>query len=94
MTLMKNFLIGLLIGILACGFIFVVLVLAIARFAGSFSNRPVSVAEGSTLVLDLEGDVPERLPADIPIPILPESDTALGGTGLGHLPQGGGRFAH
>jgi len=67
---MKNFLIGLLIGILACGFIFLVLVLAIARFAGSFANRPVSVAEGSTLVLDLEGDVPERLPADIPIPIL------------------------
>jgi protease-4 len=67
---MKNFLIGLVIGLLLCGLTLLVLVFAIARFAGSFANRPVSVADGSTLVLDLEGDVPERLPADIPIPIL------------------------
>jgi protease IV len=67
---MKNFLIGLLIGVLACGLILVVLVFAIARFAGSFANRAVSIADGSTLVLDLEGDVPERLPAEIPIPVL------------------------
>jgi protease-4 len=67
---MKNFLIGLVIGILLCGLTLLVLVFAIARFAGSYANRPVSVADGSTLVLDLEGDVPERLPADIPIPIL------------------------
>jgi protease IV len=67
---MKNFLIGLLIGVLLCGLTLLVLVFAVARFAGSFANRPVSVADGSTLVLDLEGDVPERLPADIPIPIL------------------------
>jgi protease IV len=67
---MKNFLIGLVLGILLCGLTLLVLVFAIARFAGSFANRPVSVADGSTLVLDLEGDVPERLPAEIPIPIL------------------------
>jgi protease IV len=67
---MKNFLIGLLIGVLLCGLTLLVLVFAVARFAGSFANRPASVADGSTLVLDLEGDVPERLPADIPIPIL------------------------
>ncbi len=67
---MRNFLIGLLIGILACGLIVLVLVFAVARFAGSYASRPVSVAEGSTLVLDLEGAVPERLPAEIPIPIL------------------------
>ncbi|MGA2212923.1 MAG: signal peptide peptidase SppA [Bryobacteraceae bacterium] len=67
---MRNFLIGLLIGILACGLILLVLVFAVARFAGSYASRPVSVAEGSTLVLDLEGAVPERLPAEIPIPIL------------------------
>jgi protease IV len=67
---MKNFLIGLVLGVLLCGLTLLVLVFAIARFAGSYANRAVSVADGSTLVLDLEGDVPERLPADIPIPIL------------------------
>jgi protease IV len=66
---MKNFLIGLVIGILLCGLTLLILVFAMVRFAGSFANRPVSVADGSTLVLDLEGEVPERLPADIPIPI-------------------------
>lgn len=66
---MKNFLIGLVIGVLLCGLTLVVLIFAMVRFAGSFANRPVSVADGSTLVLNLEGDVPERLPADIPIPI-------------------------
>jgi len=67
---MKNFLIGLVLGVLFCGLILVVLVFAAVRFAGSYANRPVSVADGSTLMLDLEGDVPERLPAEIPIPIL------------------------
>lgn len=67
---MKNLLIGLVIGILLCGLTLLVLIFAIARFAGSYASRPVSVAEGSTLMLDLEGDVPERLPAEIPIPIL------------------------
>jgi len=67
---MKNFLIGLVAGILLCGLTALILIFAMVRLAGSFANRPVSVAEGSTLVLNLEGDVPERLPADIPIPIL------------------------
>ena len=67
---MKNFLIGLVAGVLLCGLTALILVFAMVRFAGSFANRPVSVAEGSTLVLTLEGDVPERLPADIPIPFL------------------------
>jgi protease-4 len=67
---MKNLLIGLVLGILLCGLTLLVLIFAIARFAGSYASRPVSVADGSTLVLDLEGDVPERLPAEIPIPIL------------------------
>ena len=73
---MKNFLIGLVLGVLFCGLILFVLVFAAVRFAGSFANRPVSVADGSTLVLNLEGDVPERLPALIPIPIL-QNQTAL-----------------
>src|SRR3984885_12235267 len=73
---MKNFLIGLVVGVLLVGLTLLVLVFAAARFAGSYAKRPVNVADGSTLVLDLEGDVPERLPAEIPIPIL-QSQTPM-----------------
>ncbi len=73
---MRNFLIGLIVGVLLVGLTLLVMVFAAVRFAGSFANRPANVADGSTLVLDLEGDVPERLPAQIPIPIL-QSQTAL-----------------
>jgi protease-4 len=67
---MKNFLIGLIVGVLFCGLTLMILVFAAVRFAGSFANRTVNVANGSTLVLTLEDDVPERLPAEIPIPLL------------------------
>jgi protease-4 len=73
---MKNFLIGLVLGVLLCGLILVVLVFAAVRFAGSYANRPSSISDGSTLVLDLEGGIPERLPAEIPIPIL-QSQTPM-----------------
>src|SRR6202453_2469291 len=73
---MRNFLIGLIVGFLLVGLTLLVIVFAAVRFAGSYANRPASVADGSTLVLDLECDVPERLPAQIPIPIL-QSQTAL-----------------
>jgi protease IV len=67
---MRNFLIGLVVGILLVGFGLLILFFAAVRFAGSYANRPVSVADGSTLVLALDGDVPERLPAEIPFPFL------------------------
>src|SRR5580704_7325321 len=73
---MRNFLIGLVVGVLLVGFTLLVLVFAAVRFAGSYANRPASVAEDSTVVLDLSGDVPERLPAEIPIPIL-ESQSGM-----------------
>src|SRR6202453_895564 len=73
---MRNFLIGLIVGFLLVGLTLLVIVFAAVRFAGSYANRPVSVADGSTLLLDLEGDVPERLPAEIPIPAL-QSQTDL-----------------
>jgi protease IV len=73
---MKNFLIGLVLGVVLCGLILVVLVFAAVRFAGSYANRPSSISDGSTLVLDLEGGIPERLPAEIPIPIL-QSQTPM-----------------
>src|SRR5579862_5206010 len=73
---MRNFLIGLVVGVLLVGLTMLVLVFAAVRFAGSYASRPASVSDGSTLVLDLTGDVPERLPAEIPIPIL-QSQTAM-----------------
>jgi protease-4 len=73
---MRNFLIGLVVGVLLVGFTMLVLVFAAVRFAGSYASRPATVSDASTLVLDLTGDVPERLPAEIPIPIL-QSQTAL-----------------
>ncbi len=73
---MRNFLIGLVVGVLLVGLTMLVLVFAAVRFAGSYASRPSTVSDGSTLVLDLTGDVPERLPAEIPIPIL-QSQTAL-----------------
>jgi protease IV len=73
---MKNFLIGLVVGVLLVGLGFLIVVFAAVRYAGSYANRPANVADGSTLVLQLEGDVPERLPAEIPIPLL-QSQTVL-----------------
>lgn len=73
---MRNFLIGLVVGVLVVGLALVVLFFAAVRFAGSFATRPVNVADGSTLVLQLNGDIPERLPAEIPIPLL-QSQTAM-----------------
>jgi protease IV len=72
---MRNFLIGLVVGVLLVGLTMLVLVFAAVRFAASYANRPATVADGSTLVLDLEGDVPERLPAEIPIPLLQNQKT-------------------
>src|ERR1700733_7031327 len=67
---MRNFLIGLVVGVLLVGLTMLVLVFAAVRFAGSYGTRPANLSDGSTLVLDLSGDVPERLPAEIPIPLL------------------------
>src|SRR5258707_7087285 len=61
---MKKFLIGIITGILLaflCGFI---LAFSLVRF----SDRRPSVADGSTLILNLQGDIPERPPVEVPIP--------------------------
>src|ERR1700686_5238311 len=65
---MKNFLIGLVVGIVLSGLTALILIFAMVRFAGSFAERPVTVADGSTLVMKLEGDVPEKSPPEIPLP--------------------------
>jgi protease-4 len=65
---MKNFLIGLVVGIVLSGLTALIFIFAMVRFAGSFAERPVTVADGSTLVMKLEGDVPEKSAPEIPLP--------------------------
>lgn len=66
---MKNFVIGLVVGVAVCGLTALILIFAVVKFAGSFGERPVSVADGSTLVFKLEGEVPEKSPPEIPLPM-------------------------
>jgi protease-4 len=64
---MKKFLLGFLIGILFVGLAGVILVASAIRFGG---NRRPQVVANSALVLQLEGDLPEQSPVDVPIPFL------------------------
>jgi len=63
---MGKFLLGLLTGAVVVVLILVIGVLAIA----SFRTRPPSIADGSTLILHLNGDAPEKPGVDISIPFL------------------------
>lgn len=67
--MVRKFLLGFVVGIVFVGLAVVILGFALARFG---SRRPVSIANNSTLVLQLEGDVPERAPVEFPIPFLNE----------------------
>jgi protease-4 len=61
---MKKFLLGVLVGVLLVGLTAVIVVFALVRF----SQRPPHVADGSTLVLKIEGEMPERPPVEFPFP--------------------------
>lgn len=63
---MKRFFIGFFIGILFCGLVVVILGYA----AMHFGERKIAVADGSTLVVHLEGDLPEQAPVELPLPFL------------------------
>jgi protease-4 len=66
---MKKFLLGFISGIVFVGLGLMLLFFgALAAFSLA-DNRP-TVAESSVLVLDLSGDVPERSPVEVSIPIL------------------------
>lgn len=67
---MKNFLIGLLVGILFSGLVLFILFFAVVRLAGSFAERPTTVSDSSMLVLTLDGDLPEIAPPEIPVPFI------------------------
>ncbi len=73
---MKNFLIGLIVGILVSGLTLLIIGFAIVKLAGSFGDKPVTVADGSTLILKLEGGLPEKTPAEIPLPMF-EAQTPM-----------------
>jgi len=64
---MKKFLLGFVIGILFVALGVVILVAAAVRFGGA---RKPTVAANSTLVLQLEGELPEQSPVELPIPFL------------------------
>jgi len=61
---MGKFLLGLMTGAVLVVLIVVIGALAVA----SFRTRPPSVADGSTLILRLQGDVPEKPPTDLNLP--------------------------
>lgn len=67
---MKKFVIGLITGIVLSGLVVLIFVFAMVRLAASFGERPVNVADGSTLVWKLEGDLPEKIPPELPLPFL------------------------
>src|ERR1017187_2117087 len=63
---MGKFLLGLLTGAVV-----MVLSLVIGAFAiASMRSKPAAIADGSTLILRLDGDAPERPPVDISIPFI------------------------
>ncbi len=64
---MKRFALGFIIGLLVAGLAIVIIGVAAMRWGG---ERKVVVADGSTLVLHLEGDLPEQSPVELPIPFL------------------------
>ena len=65
---MKNFLIGLVVGIVLAGLTVLILIFAAVRLAASFAEPPVNVADGTTLVFKLEGLLPEKQPPELPLP--------------------------
>jgi len=63
---MKKFLIGLIAGLLLAGLVAVVLAFTLLRVGES---RP-GISGGSTLVVQLSGEIPERAPVEYPFPFL------------------------
>src|SRR5579863_2256135 len=63
---MAKFLIGVVTGIILVFLILFIGVFAVARLR----EKAPSVADGSTLMLELDGEIPERAPVEFPIPFL------------------------
>ncbi|MGI8743890.1 MAG: signal peptide peptidase SppA [Bryobacteraceae bacterium] len=67
---MKNFLLGLFSGLFLVILAGVILIFVVVKIAGSFGDRKPTIADGSTLILKLEGAVPEKAAPEIPLPFL------------------------
>jgi protease-4 len=68
---MKKFLLGFVIGIVFAGLVLVILGFAAVRMASTLGGeKPVSVADNTALVLNLEGAIPEQAPVDVALPFL------------------------
>lgn len=65
---MKNFLLGLFTGVFVAGLTAVILVFVVIKIASSFSEPKPTVADGSTLILKLEGALPEKSAPELPLP--------------------------
>jgi protease-4 len=68
---MKKFLIGIFTGLVLAVLTGVVLIFSALRLG---ERRP-TIPDGATLVLNLDGDIPEKQPVEIPIPFFGSSDT-------------------
>lgn len=79
---MKRFTTGFVIGLLFAALIAVIVVFAAMRFG----ERKVTVADGSTLVVHLEGDLPEQAPVELPVPFLEAAAAADDGRHLAAFP--------
>lgn len=69
---MRKFLLGLVLGLLFAVLAVVILVAAAVRLGG---GRKVAVADNSTLVLHIEGDLPEQSPVDYNLPFLSQQSS-------------------
>src|SRR5690348_14882582 len=62
---MKKFLLGIVVGLVFAGLAGIILVFSAVRLG---DTKP-TISDGSTLVLNLRGDIPEKAPVSFPIPI-------------------------
>src|SRR2546425_2661759 len=74
---MAKFLLGLMSGIILCILAGLILIFIVVRIASSFSERPPEIADGSTLIFNLEGEVPERVPPELGFPFLEDRTPTL-----------------
>src|SRR6266478_1081938 len=70
---MAKFLIGLLMGVILTVALIVIGAFSLARFG---TEKRVVVPDSSTLILRLEGDIPERPPIELPIPFFEQQTSS------------------
>src|SRR6266576_411217 len=70
---MDKFLCGLLIGVILTVALIVIGAFSLARFG---TEKRVVVPDSSTLILRLEGDIPERPPIELPIPFFEQQTSS------------------